>query len=732
MAQELNFEVITNCGIPILEETIVNFNKAVTVLNENDRKIIQVPVTTNFQLYEHQKTLIYRCLELEENMMKGIDSKKVTMTIDEQLKKITLNESEDTPSKLKTNFGVICDGVGSGKSYVALSLIALKPFIEPYNFSSGSKIQHLFYNKEEVFENNHIHFKTNLLIVTHGTVGQWKSYIKKFPTIKAVFIDTSKAIEALVGNNELRKKFWMDLVDGTIHCLLISSTFYDKFFNRFLKYRTKSDVMHHRFSSKIPDELRDAISSNPIDPPQSVPFFPERLKVYNEEDFTLGDENNFFVDYIAEKIKKPEIKNDYNLFWIFSFSKYIYFSRIIIDEVDTIKLTKNSAIFGGLFNWMISSSIGNLLFPKSVNGSKIFSGFQYSTSPYSKFMQDINSLPHSKELFIKNDDEYVKAGINLPPITYLNIPCKSMAVAIKALGNDNSMNGIITMLMADDYDGISEHFQCFVKTPLEVMEAYKKNLGDQISNKEKEFTYVSSKTYSTQKVKDSAIEKVSNELKSLKIRLESLVENITSIDNENSCAICYDKISKPVLFPCCGHVFCGQCIFDSIKAGIKNCVYCNAPLDMSKITLLTEKESKKKNKQKDVDHIRPRLDECIHQIQSIFEENKEAKLLIFSEFDGTFKKVSEKLSTMEIKYEQIQGSSAHIQAMIKRFGEGETKILLLNSRAFGVGLNIPQTTHMIIYHKMPENMTIQVIGRAQRAGRTCPLKVYQLLSEDEK
>ena len=40
--------------------------------------------------------------------------------------------------------------------------------------------------------------------------------------------------------------------------------------------------------------------------------------------------------------------------------------------------------------------------------------------------------------------------------------------------------------------------------------------------------------------------------------------------------------------------------------------------------------------------------------------------------------------------------------------------LLLNSRFCGNGINLENTTDVFIYHKMNDNMTNQIIGRAQR------------------
>ena len=43
---------------------------------------------------------------------------------------------------------------------------------------------------------------------------------------------------------------------------------------------------------------------------------------------------------------------------------------------------------------------------------------------------------------------------------------------------------------------------------------------------------------------------------------------------------------------------------------------------------------------------------------------------------------------------------------------------MLNSKFFGSGLNLENTTHLVLFHEMNMDTTIQAIGRAQRFGRT--------------
>lgn len=58
---------------------------------------------------------------------------------------------------------------------------------------------------------------------------------------------------------------------------------------------------------------------------------------------------------------------------------------------------------------------------------------------------------------------------------------------------------------------------------------------------------------------------------------------------------------------------------------------------------------------------------------------------------------------------------------------------MLNAQFFGAGMNLQMATDIIMYHRFTKEMEEQIIGRAQRLGRsiTEPLNVYYLLHENE-
>ena len=55
----------------------------------------------------------------------------------------------------------------------------------------------------------------------------------------------------------------------------------------------------------------------------------------------------------------------------------------------------------------------------------------------------------------------------------------------------------------------------------------------------------------------------------------------------------------------------------------------------------------------------------------------------------------------------------------------------MNARHFGAGLNIEAATHVILFHRMAEEIEKQIIGRAYRFGRQKDLEVIHLLHANE-
>ena len=126
-----------------------------------------------------------------------------------------------------------------------------------------------------------------------------------------------------------------------------------------------------------------------------------------------------------------------------------------------------------------------------------------------------------------------------------------------------------------------------------------------------------------------------------------------------------------------------------------------------------------------------KLPKKIDALIDIILSNTNGKFLIFSEYDNTFRDIENRLKEKNISWNNVKGSGARIKNIINDFNNGKTKILLLNAKYNGAGLNLEQTTDIIIYHRMSAELEKQIIGRGQRFGRTKALNIYYLCYDNE-
>ena len=84
------------------------------------------------------------------------------------------------------------------------------------------------------------------------------------------------------------------------------------------------------------------------------------------------------------------------------------------------------------------------------------------------------------------------------------------------------------------------------------------------------------------------------------------------------------------------------------------------------------------------------------------------------------------LNKEHIVCKEIKGRSESREKLIKEFKSGKSSVIFLNSRNNGAGINLQECTDIILYHRMEDSTTTQILGRANRIGRTEELNVHHL------
>lgn len=111
---------------------------------------------------------------------------------------------------------------------------------------------------------------------------------------------------------------------------------------------------------------------------------------------------------------------------------------------------------------------------------------------------------------------------------------------------------------------------------------------------------------------------------------------------------------------------------------------------------------------------------------------KNGRIIVFSDFQATFNQAAILLRRLGLTYTELDGGNVReLDAAQQDFRSGRAQVLLVNSAFYGAGMNLECATDVVFMHCMAPHMEKQVIGRAQRPGRTCQLAVWSLLYKNE-
>jgi hypothetical protein len=111
---------------------------------------------------------------------------------------------------------------------------------------------------------------------------------------------------------------------------------------------------------------------------------------------------------------------------------------------------------------------------------------------------------------------------------------------------------------------------------------------------------------------------------------------------------------------------------------------------------------------------------------------KEKKWLIFNDNSAALQEESEYLLSQGIKCIMLDGGNVKkVTKALHDYKNGDIQVLLLNSMLEGAGMNLENADYLLFMHKTSSRLVNQVVGRAQRFGRTTPLHILELFNKNE-
>jgi len=422
-----------------------------------------------------------------------------------------------------------------------------------------------------------------------------------------------------------------------------------------------------------------------------------------------------------------------------------HYSRYIFDEADILKISGWQYIDCS-FMWFVTSSYKSLLNPyvrvvwKNSNGdtSDLYNyddGFNIRSregglthSGFIKnYMTNIISFPnkYKQQLVLRNSDEFVRSAFNLPDYITTTIKCK-MPYYLKILDKNVSQD-IINHINAGDLKGAIEKVDCAKFNEHDLIKGITRDFEIKLENLQIEFDMKSKMTFSTEKAKDESLQNIHIKMGKIKDKINSIQEKLKS---SQMCAICYDDLNNTSVSPCCNTKYCFECISTWLHQN-KHCPFCRAKIDFNSLIIVTDDEPKP------IIETELLLNK-IDNLKLVIEKQMASpnfKMLIFSEFYNSFEPIETLIKSYGIKYANVMGTTNTINKTLNLYKDTESPdkidILLLNARYCANGINLENSSDIVLYHSMNKDTTTQIIGRGQRPGRTSQLNVWNLCYENE-
>jgi chaperonin cofactor prefoldin len=430
-----------------LKEYINHLNVVYNNSLNEDTPLVDIPPVFNLPLHAHQKAIISRMESIEEELMSGT----------------CINNNEH----IYSNYAILGDSVGVGKSLMVLGHIARMNMISPlikHNTINRFSSSNFFSIKWKKYSD--LSEAGCLLVVPHTLFRQWSDYIQKqsrlanfcVARLNQVTSDSFKedvfAAEVVLVSNTLLKPFLHNCHQEDIRWKRL--------------FIDEADTIH------LPGVvLRDAIKTR----------------------FT------WFIT--ASWINLLYLNNN------------LYFDKTVIQEI-----VDNSNTESHLKAHFNSRGRTNAYYYIETSRVKSF----YS-------LRDIISglHPARSHVIVKCSEEYIKNSISLPLLIRQNIMCR-VPVSHSILQSIVSPT-IQQMLHAGDTEGALSELGVKGQTTKELIEAVTENLKKELIRLQKTYEFKESLEYSSASVKEASLATLKDKIKTTTQSIESIQTRIEGFKN---------------------------------------------------------------------------------------------------------------------------------------------------------------------------------------------------------
>mgnify|MGYP006290604515 CR=1 FL=1 len=420
---------------------------------------------------------------------------------------------------------------------------------------------------------------------------------------------------------------------------------------------------------------------------------------------------------LAEEVQQGKYRyifvtdNSYREFSSKTACARLTYQRFIIDEADSLHVPSFTPL-KAMFTWFVTANYDNLSRQQTPT---VFIRRLFLDTYDRSFLRygDVKN-----ELVVRSADSFVHQSLQLPPMKVRTVLVRT-SYLISSLRNHVSSE-VMEAIYACDVETATLKLGCSA--------TYSEDgLVSAITERYKREIDLLNVTMRTAPI--ASLQTLQQRVKETEQKIENIVQRVRQVE---CCPISLDDIQVKAVTPCCHNAFEFRCIVQALQRCAR-CPMCKKSINGSDLIVKAHEDGDEtrqlvpedrkttpfRNKQEAVNHV---LTEVLR--------DPNAKVLVFSSYN--MENVIDRMrAVLGNEMREIKGTTSAIDKYISEFRDGRLRVLLLNVNHFGVGLNLECATHIITLHNMHDDRYHQLIGRAQRPGRTIPLSVMNVRYEGE-
>lgn len=393
----------------------------------------------------------------------------------------------------------------------------------------------------------------------------------------------------------------------------------------------------------------------------------------------------------------------------------VLFKRVFFDEADIMNIP-NCAKIHCEFTWFVTASYNNLVYPK---GHATWNATKQKYMVVSVGIKNRGYISNLfTDLYLKMSPEFIKClviktedGLDVnvafdihPPEAHVLTCSTNKPSQLYHSYNDDIMTSILANLDDDNNDAA-----------LQLLDASVKDTQDNIINK--------------------ILENQGHPSEHLQDNIRNRIKDATV------CNICLNSVChQTIASHCCQNSFCFKCIVQWLNVK-QVCPCCMKDLHLPSMAVVvspsisrTHDHSNENNfalKELDFNKNKDKLGNFSVLVDKISKHGSKRKTLVFSAYQESFQQIAKVLEYRRLKYDILRGTGPQLKRIVNSYKSGPTDFLLLDASNFGCGLNLEDTSDIVFLHQFSEDVTNQVIGRAQRQGRKGKLNVWYFITNGD-